>query len=89
MSGSHGPATERYEIEVGVRVHGRARQALADFDVSDCPGGSLLVGAIRDQAALYGVLGRLRDLGIPLVGVRRLPRGLTDPDDPRSPGPAA
>jgi hypothetical protein len=73
MSQPHGSATERYEIEVGVRLRGRARQALSDFDVSDCPGGSILVGEIRDQAALYGVLGRLRNLGIPLIGVRRLP----------------
>ncbi len=30
---------------------------------------TLLTGAVVDQAALYGLIGRLRDLGLPLVSV--------------------
>jgi hypothetical protein len=34
-----------------------------------------LVGVVADQAALHGVLVKIRDAGLPLLGVRRL-----DPD---------
>jgi len=33
---------------------------------------SLLVGVVRDQAALFGVLLKIRDLGIPLLEVERM-----------------
>lgn len=35
-------------------------------------GTTLITGAFGDQAALHGVLGRLRDLGIPIVSLRQL-----------------
>ena len=56
---------------------------------SDCLGGlairrqadgtTLLVGPIVDQAALHGVIIRIRDLGVPLLSVRRAlePGGIT------------
>ena len=37
-------------------------------------GTSSLVGDLVDQAALYGVLGRLRDVGAALLSVQRLDR---------------
>ncbi len=36
---------------------------------------TVLSGQLADQAALYGVLSRLRDLGLPLVSVRHLEGG--------------
>jgi hypothetical protein len=35
-------------------------------------GGTVLLGAIVDQAALHSVLMKIRDLGIPLISVNRL-----------------
>ena len=33
---------------------------------------SLLVGPVPDQAALHGLLGKVRDLGLPLLSVKRV-----------------
>ena len=35
-------------------------------------GETVLTGPVADQAALYGVLNRLRDLGLPLLSVNRI-----------------
>ncbi len=35
-------------------------------------GETVLVGPIRDQAALYGVLAKVRDMGLPLLSVNRI-----------------
>ena len=34
----------------------------------------LLTGPVADQAALHGLLGRIRDLGLPLLSITRLER---------------
>jgi hypothetical protein len=34
-------------------------------------GETAIVGEVRDQAQLYGILDRIRDLGLELVSVRR------------------
>jgi ABC-type sugar transport system substrate-binding protein len=38
-------------------------------------GDTLLTGAVPDQAALHGLLKRVRDMGVPLVSVNRLEVG--------------
>lgn len=35
-------------------------------------GETVLTGPVIDQAALHGILGKIRDLGVPLLSVRRL-----------------
>lgn len=44
-----------------------------DFEVTPQGTTSRLVGTIVDQAALHGILGRLRDLGIPILDVHITP----------------
>jgi hypothetical protein len=63
---------ERYEI----RVKGHLNARWADwFDgltlTQESDGTTLLSGPIVDQAALHGLLGKVRDLGLPLIAVRR------------------
>jgi hypothetical protein len=35
-------------------------------------GETLLTGPVRDQAALHGLLARVRDIGLPLLSVKRV-----------------
>jgi hypothetical protein len=44
-------------------------------------GETVLVGPIRDQAALYGVPSWLQDMGVALISVRRLDDGLAAAGD--------
>jgi hypothetical protein len=39
---------------------------------TDEPGQTLIAGPVTDQAALHGLLARIRDLGLPLLSVRYL-----------------
>ena len=39
----------------------------------DAGGDTLLIGPLADQAALYGLLHRIRDLGMVLLAITRLP----------------
>jgi hypothetical protein len=38
-------------------------------------GQTILVGPVADQAALHGLLKKIRNLGIPLISIRRLDPG--------------
>ena len=52
----------------------------------DADGNTTLDGAVRDQAALHGLLARVRDLGLTLLAVERgATTSATDPAGP--PGP--
>ena len=46
-------------------------------------GDTLLTGPVQDQAALHGLLRRVRDLGVPLISVIRLEPGHPDAPDVR------
>jgi hypothetical protein len=77
MGGTQAPAGKwqeagRYEIRL--KGHLDARWA-AWFDgltlTHDGDGTTLLHGPVVDQAALHGLLQRVRDVGLPLVSVTR------------------
>jgi hypothetical protein len=45
----------------------------ADLQIIPQPdGNSLITGPIADQSALYGVISRLRDLGMVLISIQRI-----------------
>ena len=46
-------------------------------------GDTLLTGPVIDQAALHGLLRKLRDLGIPLISAIRVKPGLANASDVR------
>jgi hypothetical protein len=47
-------------------------------------GDTLLTGPVIDQAALHGLLKKVRDLGLPLVSVNPLQPGQADQSDVKS-----
>ncbi len=62
-----------YEIRVEGYVGDSWSTWFEDMDIRHEENGeTVLCGPVRDQAALHGVLMKIRDLGLPLVAVRRL-----------------
>ena len=77
MSDTH-PSTEAHDGPglYEIRLKGHLDQRWADwFDglqiTLQANGDTLLIGPVDDQAALHGVLKRIRDLGLPLLSVIR------------------
>ena len=62
-----------YEIVVDAGPHGEWSAWFDEFAMTSDDGTTRLEGTIPDQAALHGVLARLRDLDIPILSVSRLP----------------
>ena len=70
-----------YEIRLKGHLHSRWA---AWFDglslTNDRDGTTVISGPVVDQAALHGLLQKVRDVGIPLVSVAQI-----DPDEPDVP----
>ena len=64
---------DRYEIRVAGHLDQRRARFLGCEEIRLLPGGdSLLIFAAVDQAALYGLLTRLRDAGLELIAAERI-----------------
>lgn len=63
---------EQYEIVLKGWIGELCRDWIPNSDVRHLADGTTeLCGSLPDQTALHGVIGRARDLGIPLVRVER------------------
>ena len=64
---------QRVEIRVKGRIDEHWSTWLADLTVAHTDQGeTVLTGVLADQAALYGVIARVRDLGLPLLSVNHV-----------------
>ena len=74
-------AVPRYEIRVAGRLAPRWSAWFDGLTIATDPDGTTVIrGPVVDQAALHGLIQKLRDVGIPLLALTRLP---TDaPDEP-------
>jgi hypothetical protein len=64
------PVTAVYSIHVGAVLGPRWTEWFAGSEIIPREDGSgIIVAEVRDQAMLFGLLLRIRDLGIPLLGI--------------------
>jgi hypothetical protein len=80
------PDAGRYEIRLTWHLDARWAAWFDRLTVGhERDGTTVLSGPIADQAALHGVIQRVRDLGLPLVSVTRIETNQPDPPttDPR------
>ena len=76
MNANHSTADApvRYQIQVRGTLDSHWSRWFDGMAIaSDANGDTLLIGSLPDQAALFGVLHRIRDLGLVLLAVGRLP----------------
>lgn len=71
MSGQDWGKPEIYEIRFRGHLDARRARMFEDMEMVQGPAGeTVLTGPVSDQAALHGILSRIRDLGVPLLSVR-------------------
>jgi hypothetical protein len=81
--GYHGPG--QYEIRLKGHLHSRWTAWFDGLAIAHGRDGTTIIhGPVADQAALYGLLQKARDLGLPLISVNHV-----DPDPPRPPAAEA
>jgi hypothetical protein len=81
-----GRSAERYRIRIDALLDPSWSAWLDGLTITEQDDGTTtLAGALVDQAALYGVLGRLRDLGATLLSVERLDPGRPLPHETGDP----
>ena len=74
--------TQTYEIRIQGHLDDRWSAWFDGMElVAEADGSTLIRGRVADQAALHGLIQKVRDLGLPLLTVT--------PTDPRQTGPAS
>jgi hypothetical protein len=72
--GYHGPG--QYEIRLKGHLHSRWAAWFDGLAIAHGSDGTTIIhGPVADQAALYGLLQKTRDLGLPLISVNQAAPG--------------
>jgi len=71
VSGAGWPA--RYEVRVDSVLDDRWSDWFQGLQIDRQGGQTILSGTLPDQPALHGILDKIRDLGLTVIAVRRLP----------------
>jgi hypothetical protein len=87
MSDTHAPTEDHHEPGLDeIRIKGHLADRWADWFgglniTLEDNGDMLLTGPVVDQAALHGLLRKVRDLGMPLISVMGVEPGQADAPD--------
>lgn len=74
MSDKPTPTVQRYEIRIRGYLDARWGDRFEGMTITlEEDGNTLLSGPVADQAALHGLLKKVRDLGMPLLSVNQVP----------------
>jgi hypothetical protein len=77
----------QYEIRVDGHIDTRWAAWFEGLSLAtEDDGTTVLRGSVLDQAALHGLLQKLRDVGIPLISLRRIEPSITEGPAPRHEG---
>ena len=67
------------QMQYQIRVKGQLDERWTDWfegmNIKSEGGVTTLSGPLNDQAALHGILSRIRDLGLPLISAQQFERG--------------
>jgi hypothetical protein len=81
ISTGRSPGPGWYEIRIEGRLDSRWAAWFDGLTIAHGSDGTTTIhGPVADQAALYGLLQKTRDLGLPLISVNHV-----DPDRPEAP----
>lgn len=74
-----------YQIRIGGQLGEQWQTWFAQMTLTQADNGdTLLTGPVVDQAALHGLLRKVRDLGLPLISVIQIQSGQADALDASS-----
>jgi hypothetical protein len=62
----------RYRIELEGRLESRWTNMFDNMELNYAQGRTIISGLVPDQAALHGLLVRIRDLGLVLISLQRI-----------------
>jgi hypothetical protein len=82
MPNKHNPNTDEsmvYQIRIGGHLSGQWADWFGGLTITlEDNGDTLLTGRVVDQAVLYGLLRKVRDIGLPLISVNPVEPGEID-----------
>ena len=64
-----------YQICIKSHLDERWMRHFEGLEVTRQPNGEMVISGVMDQAALHGILNRIRDLGLELISVQRTVAG--------------
>jgi hypothetical protein len=83
MENSHNSEkAEYYRFQVKGHIAQRWSDWFDGFDLQYLGEDTLILGEVMDQAALHGVLAKIRDLGLPIILVEKIENECINDTDP-------